>query len=661
MVNLTIDGNKIEVPEGTTVLKAARMANVTIPTLCDHPKLIPYGGCRLCLVEVEGLRTLQPSCTLPVSPNMVVRTDTPKTREARKFVLTLLFSERNHFCMYCQKSGGDCELQNCAYAEGMTHWPLPTNWKPYPVDASHPDFVLDHNRCILCRRCVRACGELVGNFTLAFEERGANSCLVADLGAPLGESSCVGCGSCVQVCPTGALIDRGSAYLGHDAQLTTTPSTCVGCSLGCGINVITRDNHLVRIEGDWEAPVNGGVLCQKGRFEPVKENRERILTPLVRKNGALKAATWEEAFEVIKQHVAPLKGKDGRGVAALASSRLPAESLNLFKQIFCDYLGSPMVTSLEEGNSTSAASAYARELGSTFEGRLDLLKASDCVTVLGADLANDHQVAGFFIKRNLPMGATLIVADSEGTAMGSAAEVAMKIAPGTELDLINGLMAAIAENGLAKGKVALDLGGVTPETAAKATGLTPEVLRGVAKRLVVARKPAFVYGKTLTAKSTTALKALGALAELIGAPHSIVGIKGDANSLVSAQYGLDGPFKLNGQQAVFLALGDDTLSPDLHKQLEGAPFLAVQASYFSKVTAAADVVLPVEMWAEQEGHFVNLEGRIQSTKKALVAPEGVASNEKVLYDLAKNLGFEPKGDWKEKLSRRIAAVEIFES
>jgi formate dehydrogenase major subunit len=186
MINLTMDGKQIEVPEGTTVLEAARGAGIDIPTLCDHKELTPYGGCRLCLVEVEGIRTLQPSCTLPVNNGMVVKTNTPKVLEARKYVLTLLFSERNHFCPYCQVSGGDCELQNSAYAEGMTHWPLQPNWQRYEVDASHKFFILDNNRCILCRRCIRACNELAGNFTLGVEERGSNSMIVADLGVPLG-------------------------------------------------------------------------------------------------------------------------------------------------------------------------------------------------------------------------------------------------------------------------------------------------------------------------------------------------------------------------------------------------------------------------------------------------------------------------------------------
>ena len=298
MISITIDGKRIEVPEGTTVLQAAEVAGVEIPTLCNEPHLTPYGGCRLCLVEVEGARTLQTSCTLPASNGMVVHTDTPRVHEARKFILTMLFSERNHFCMYCQMSSGDCELQNAAYGEDMTHWPLQPNWHPYALDGSHEHIVVDHNRCILCRRCVRACGELVGNFTLGMSERGSLTMLAADLGVPLGESSCVSCGTCVQVCPTGALIDRASAYLGREAQVERIRSTCIGCSVGCGVELVVRDNHLLRIEGDWDAPVNEGILCQVGRFRSLKDERERerITTPLVRKNGSLEATTWEEAL-----------------------------------------------------------------------------------------------------------------------------------------------------------------------------------------------------------------------------------------------------------------------------------------------------------------------------------------------------------------------------
>jgi formate dehydrogenase major subunit len=208
MVTLTIDNKLVEVEAGATVLTAARRAGIFIPTLCDHPALQPSGGCRLCVVEVQGARGPQTACTLPVSPGMVVATDTPALRASRQFVLSMLFSESNHICPFCPVSGGDCELQNSAYHEQMTHWPYLPAWTPSAVDASAAHFILDPNRCILCRRCVRACDELVGNSTLGVAQRGAKTHLVADGDVPLGQSSCVGCGTCVQVCPTGALVRK---------------------------------------------------------------------------------------------------------------------------------------------------------------------------------------------------------------------------------------------------------------------------------------------------------------------------------------------------------------------------------------------------------------------------------------------------------------------
>ncbi len=258
---------------------------------------------------------------------------------------------------------------------------------------------------------MRACGELVGNFTLGFEERGARSLLVADLGVPLGSSSCISCGSCVQVCPTGALIDRWSAYRGKEIQVDKTQTVCAGCSVGCGIDVLVRDNNLVRIEGNWDAELNEGILCKIGRFEPLAEERNRLLTPLVRKDGKLKAATWEEAFDTIHAKFTPLVGKKNDGVAAVVSTGLPLESVYAFKKLFADYFQSDMVTTTEEGEYTSSASVIAHGSGKPFEGNRKDLQEADLAIVFGVDLVKEHEVLGFFIKRNIPNGAKLIVVD----------------------------------------------------------------------------------------------------------------------------------------------------------------------------------------------------------------------------------------------------------
>lgn len=644
MVNITIDGKNIEVKEGTTVLQAAKQAGIDIPTLCDHQELTPYGGCRLCLVEVEGARTLQPSCTLPASDKMVVKTATDRVKEARKFVLTLLFSERNHFCPFCQETGGDCELQNAAYAEGMANWPLSPNFSTFGVDASGPYFILDNNRCILCRRCVRACGELVGNFTWGFEERGAKSYLVADYGVPLGESSCVSCGTCLQICPTGALIDRQSAYRGKDANITKIPSVCIGCSVGCSIDVAVKDNQLVRVEGRWGEGVSGGVLCETGRFLPLEDKRERILTPMVQKNGGLKAATLEEAVDTIIKSFKPLAGKNDGGVAALASTRLPIEALSLFDQVFSDGLKSSMVTSIEEGWPTSATAAFADETKKPFEGTIESLKSADLVVVAGADLAHNHQVLGFFVKRNLPKGTKLIVIDPSDNGFDPFADVRIKATKGGYADVLKTLKAT-----------------VNKEHVVDTFGAKAEDFNTAAELLLSAENPVFVYAKDMTAKDgKTAVAALVDLAKVIK-NAVIINTKGKANSLTASLLKLDRPFETEKHGAFFVAIGDDEPSERLLKNLEGAPFLAVAASYHSKLTARADVVIPVEMWAEISGHYINLDGRVQKTEKALNRPAGVLSTVELLSAIAKGLDLKTKDGWKESIKSRVSSAAIVEA
>jgi formate dehydrogenase major subunit len=658
MISVTIDGKKLEVAEGTTVLRAAQMAEIHIPTLCDHPELTPHGGCRLCLVEVEGARTLQPSCTLPVSNGMEIRTNTPRVHEARKFVLSLLFSERNHFCMYCQMSGGDCELQNAAYGEDMTHWPLQPNWQPYPVDGSHEYIVLDHNRCILCRRCVRACGELVGNFTLGMSERGSSTMLVADLDVPLGESTCVSCGTCVQVCPTGAIIDRMSAYRGRETDVQRVKTTCVGCSVGCGVEVVVRDNNVLRIEGDWDAPVNEGLLCKIGRFNSLEDNRERVVTPLVRKNGTLKAATWEEALEHVASKLKSLAGKNGDGVAALASTRLPSEALHLFKEFFAHKLGSQMVTSIEEGVTVAVPGELAAKLGKPFEGDLQALKSADCVVAVGVDLVANHQVAGFLVKRSLPNGTKLVVVDPYDNGLEELADYALRPQKGSDHTLLLGITSEFVNLGVAKSEPAdlVDLTRHTADDVSQTTGIPAATIREVAQLIAASERPAFVYGKGITGQDSQALQALLELARLAGAldanPPAVIGTKGQANSLAAYRYGLDKTFELNGQQAVYLALGDDKVSQRLLKRLENAPFIAVQASHTSPATDMADVVLPVEMWTEQAGHYLNLEGRLQEANPSLTPPPEAWSNVKVLEILAASTGFTLESNWRKALQGR---------
>lgn len=658
MVHLTIDGKQIEVPAGTTVLEAAQSADIHIPTLCHFEHLLPYGGCRLCVVEVEGARLLQPSCTLPVNEGMIVTTDTAQIREAREFILTMLFSERNHFCMYCQVSGGDCELQNAALAEGMDHWPLQPNWEPFAVDASHPYFVVDHNRCILCRRCIRACAELVGNHTLGSARRGAQTMVVADNGLPMGDSSCIRCGTCVSVCPTGTLIDRPSAYRGRIVDAEKIDSVCVGCSVGCGIEMIVKDNQLLKVNSQWDSPVSGGLLCEIGRFEPLYEKRQRILTPMVRKEGALKAATWGEALATLSAQLKPLTGTNGSGIAALASTRLSAEALTLFKELFSDKLQASMVASVEEDFTTSIHFGPEQ---SGLSATLEDLRQSDCVVVIGADLVANHQVAGFFIKRNLPEKTRLIVIDPDENKMDKHALFALKSRRGSDSDLLSGIMQMIENLGLTRQDDHSQKGHfLDSQQASERTGLPLEMIENAARAIGMAEKPVFIFGKGLTRQQTPGkpdpVQMLVRLARQT--QGKVLSPRGRANSLAAEALALNEIFQPGGQKAVFVALGDDTISQRQIQVLEEAPFLAVQASYSSPLTAMADVVLPVEIWSEQEGHYLNLEGRLQQAIRGLAAPEGVRSNVEVLREMADVLGYTLSRDWRADLNAHTAPTPV---
>jgi len=653
MINLSIDGKEIQVPEGTTVLRAAEQAGINIPTLCYHPELTPYGGCRLCVVEVEGAKALQPSCTLPATENMVVRTDSERIREARKFVLTMIFSERNHFCPYCQVSGGDCDLQNAAYDQGMTHWDLQPNWQQFPVDASHPHFIIDHNRCILCRRCVRACAELVGNFTLGFEERGAKSFLVADLGVPLGESSCVSCGTCFQVCPTGAIIDRESAYIGKETEVEHHKTICVGCSIGCGIDVQTRDNNLVRIEGDWDSEVNSGVICELGRFTPVNDNRERILTPLQKINGSQKATNWDEAFNFIENKINSFKNNSDNDNLAVISTRLPVNDLNIFRELFTKKLAYNQVVSSEFDHYTKQAKLFANKTGQSFECDLTSLSSSDCVIMLDTNLDHDHQVAGFMIKRKLPTGLNLINFNSQSTKFDDLIENSFIV---NKNDLID-VFAMVSAN-------FNDTDTTSVSRIASKFGLDTDQLIKAIQTMRSAKNPVILYGG-LFEEDENAFESLINFSKLINKTNqnnkNIISLKYGANSIAASQLELDQSINSSTNGIVIIINGDEDPSEKLISLAEKGKCLIVFSSYINKLTAKADIVLPVCTWLEIEGHYINSEGKLQKANASLLKPESTLSVEEILRELATRLGFDiNNNDWRSSIFQNKSSVDIIE-
>ncbi len=412
-VTITINGQKVSARSGQTILRAAQAAGIDIPTLCHHPALAPIGACRVCLVEVTGQRTLQPACTFPVADRMEIQTESEKVVHARRFVLELLFSERNHFCMACEMSGG-CELQDLGYRYKLDHWMYPTYTQRFPVDASPPHHLMDHNRCVLCRRCVRACSELAANHTLDLRQRGAHTMLCADMDVPLGESTCTGCGTCVNVCPTGALIDKRSAFMAHPATVDRVATICTQCSLGCGLDVVLHRGHVLRLESHWDSPVSGGLLCRRGRFEALEDLRPRVLAPRILEKGRPTAINWDRALSEAAKRLG-----GARDLGILSSTRLTNEALALLNQVFVQHLGAGQHGIPEEPLAPVPLGAC---------GRLADVPASELVVVAGADPAENQPVASFLVKRALDRGARLITIEDAPTDLSPFAEACLPFA-----------------------------------------------------------------------------------------------------------------------------------------------------------------------------------------------------------------------------------------
>jgi predicted molibdopterin-dependent oxidoreductase YjgC len=321
MVGLIIDGKAVTVKEGSTVLEAARQAGIYIPSLCFHPSLTPYGACRLCIVEIDKIRGFPTSCTTPAVNNMVVRTNTEQLVELRKNIFELILAEHPQQCITCHKNL-QCELQEVASHIGIENVNLKPIYKNLPVYQDSPFFERDYNLCILCGRCVRVCQEVRGAGTIAFTYRGSQALVGTAFNKTLEESGCQFCGACVDVCPTGALLDRSSKQIGLPDYSVNT--TCPYCGVGCQLRFEVKSEKIYRSVPVIENSVNQGQACVKGRYgiAEVVHNPDRLTDPMVRRNGELVKVTWDEALDLISEKFNVYKGNQ---FACITSAKLTNE------------------------------------------------------------------------------------------------------------------------------------------------------------------------------------------------------------------------------------------------------------------------------------------------------------------------------------------------
>jgi NADH dehydrogenase/NADH:ubiquinone oxidoreductase subunit G len=332
---LHINGNPFSFNPGETILDVARQNDIDLPTLCHLKGAVPTGACRICVVEVEGARTLLPSCTTPAVNNMVVQTESPSVIGARKVIIQLLLSSGNHNCAIRGSDDqdwtqfqlsvqsydgsddlcpvwGDCRLQDLAYRYQVSGDSFPGTESRYPMETVNPFIVRDFSRCIQCGRCVQACNEIQVNNAIHFGYRGSTAKIVAAGDRPLKDSDCVFCGECVQVCPVGALVEKDVRYKVRPWENRKIRTTCGYCGVGCQLYLHVRDNRVVQVTGvEYVAP-NYGSLCAKGRFGYDYINSpDRLTVPLIKDNGRLREATWDEALDLIAGQLNSIRAATG--------------------------------------------------------------------------------------------------------------------------------------------------------------------------------------------------------------------------------------------------------------------------------------------------------------------------------------------------------------
>jgi formate dehydrogenase major subunit len=648
-ITLTINGKQCKGKQGDTVLEVCLANGIDVPTLCHFKGLADIAACRMCLVEVEKERKPVPACAYPARDGIVVTTNSEKIEKYRRLVLELLFTERNHLCAYCVATG-DCELQSMAYKYQMDNARYEYAWPDKVTDSSHPYIVLDHNRCILCGRCIRTCDEITGAHALDFMKRGWKTNVSADINQPLGESSCISCGGCFQACPTGAIFSKASAYKGKHSECTSVSSVCAICGVGCEINGLVKNNHVVKIESpDMTKP--RGLLCEMGRFETLYSPAERVKTPLKRNSkGQLASCTYEEAFEAIAKKLGSLDA-----VAGLASGKASTEALKAFEELMTKGLGSKMVDTLDGDDYRTVALGIGKfdsKAGLAMEAKLEDILTADSITVIGANPIKTHPVIGSYIMRAASKNKVpLVVIDPLRNPFTFRASVWVRPPEGKKALTIKAIGKAVLEHGLPKSagdksKFSADFKDVDVKKAAKELGVEANDLYRASEVLAESKNGIIIYGEgVLQYKDADTVALILNLAALINTQPKVISLKRYGNSrgawdigLCSTKGSVAAELNKGKAKGVYLLLADDLVeSQALAESLKGVEFVVAQASYLSPVTAKANVVLPSLLWTESKGNYTTLDGIQKSTSPMVKTSGDIKTDADTLKEVARHL------------------------